>query len=157
MSDTIYTEWLASDDQGLWEQAYLNYVAAGKVAVDEWILEWLKNRIKLPASKDYSLFSPNELINEALMGVKIKLIVFSKVKDRILRLEVYRSGDYHPYYEISHSPDALNSRFESIGNPIIDTPNYRCWEEYLFYKLFSEILFDEGGLDAIIEGVHSHH
>jgi hypothetical protein len=40
-----------------------------------------------------------------------------------------------------------------VGNPIIDSVNYRKWEEFLLYKMLSEILLEHGGLDAIATGI----
>lgn len=150
-------EYMASDDAALWEEAYHKFISAGLSGIDEWLLFWLNYRIKLPVSLDYSIFKANEPLDAVLMGIRTKLSLFHLGKERILRAELYRQGDYHPYFECEKCPDSLNKRFESVGNPMIDKPNYRKWEEFLFYKLLSEILFDENCLDAFIEGIRKHH
>jgi hypothetical protein len=152
-----YHKYLSSSKPELWEQAYLSYVAQGKVSIDEWVLDWLWYRIQMPDTKEYSIFTPQNIIYANLMGIQVGLIVYHQSKERFVELQLFKSGDFHPYFEFANKADAQNNRFESVGNPIIDTPNYRWWEEYLFFKLTSEILFEHKGLDAIIEGVRRHY
>src|SRR5690606_4950322 len=125
-----YQAWLASDDPALWEQTYLHYVTRGVVSIDEYVLDWLSHRVELPASKEYSIFSPNVLVDTALLNVRVKLGTQSQGKTRYVYMMVWTDGELHPGFEYLHEPDEENKRFESIGNPFIDGPNYRIWEEY---------------------------
>jgi hypothetical protein len=157
MDDNIYKTYLESDDPSLWEQLYVEFVSRGRVSIDEWILDWMWERISLPESEDYSIFSPNKVIDANLMGVKVELSTLHQKKVRYVRLALSQHGSLHPDFEYFHQPNETNKRFESVGNPFIDTPNYRWWEEYLFFSLTSEILFQHGGLDAFVELLRKHH
>ncbi len=157
MDEQLYQECIDSNDPGLWEQLYMEFVTKGIVNIDQWILDWMWARTQLPESQDYSIFSPHKVIDAALVGVKVELMTMHQKKVRYVRLALSQSGSLHPDFEYVHQPDSLNQRFESVGNPFIDTPNYRWWEEYLFFKLSSEILFDHGGLDAFVELLRKHH
>ncbi len=68
-------------------------------------------------------------------------------------MNCWSGEELYPYFEYTQDPDHKNIRFESVGNPIIDSVNYRKWEEFLLYKMLSEILLEHGGLDAIATGI----
>ena len=157
MDENIYKTYLESDDPSMWEQLYMQYVSRGQLSIDDWIMDWMWARMELPESKDYSIFSPHKVIDANLIGVKVELSTLHQKKVRYVRLALSQHGSLHPDFEYYHQPDELNKRFESVGNPFIDTPNYRWWEEYLFYGLTSEILFKYGGLDAFVELLRRHH
>jgi hypothetical protein len=148
-----FEEHMNSGKAEYWEKAYFEFVCNGSVGIDEWILHWFWNNIKFPKSKEYSIFSPNIFINSTLLNVKIQLSSFHQGKNRYLKMSCLNNSDYYPFFEFNHSPDEMNNRFESVGNPMIDNINYRSWEEYLVYKLLTEILFENGGMDAIVEGI----
>lgn len=152
----IYKSLLESDDAASWEQAYLTYVTNGKVNIDEYVLDWIMARFQIPESEEYSIFTPHIIVDGALLNVRIKIETQYQGKSRFVQVLVWTRGELNPGFECLHEPDAANSRFESIGNPQIDTPNYRKWEEYLLVKLSHEVLFEKGGLDAIIEAIHRH-
>lgn len=149
-----YHEWLASEDQANWEEAYLKYVNRGQLGIDDLVLDWLWHRIQFPESKEYSIFSPHLMVDAALVNVQLKLGSFHQDKVRYVRMEVFNQGSLHPDFEVTAVPESQDKRFPSVGNPFIDEPNYRWWEEYLFFKLTAKALHDLGGLDAIIEAIH---
>jgi hypothetical protein len=148
-----FETWLSTDDAAYWEKTYYEHVLNSTVGVDEWILHWIWNNIKIPTSKEFSIFSPNMLTNKTLMKVKIEISCFHQGKTRYLKMCCYNENEFYPYYEITNAPDTTNFRFESVGNPLIDTVNYRLWEELLLFKLLSEILLEHGGIDALAEGI----
>lgn len=157
MDENVYQSYIESNDPSLWEQIYMEFVSKGQVSIDEWILDWMWARIQLPESEDYSIFSPNKIMEANLMGVKVELSTLHQKKVRYVRLALSQHGSLHPDFECYHQPDEENKRFESVGNPTIDTPNYRWWEEFLFFKLTHEILFDQAGVDAFVELLRRHH
>jgi len=137
----------------MWEKAYLEFVREGLVGIDKWILLWFWNNIMIPESREYSIFSPNVAIDKNLLNVHIKLGCFHQNRSRFIRICFWTDEDIYPYFDVSQEPDQLNSRFESVGNPIIDSVNYRGWEEYLLYRMIAELLLEKGGIDAIVEGI----
>lgn len=151
-----YKVWLSTEDSALWEHAYLDYVTHGIVSIDEYVIDWIGERIKIPESQDYSIFAANVILDAVLLNIQVQIGTQYQGRNRFVYMMLWTSGSLHPSFEYIHEPDEANSRFESIGNPSIDTHNYRIWEEYLFMKLSSEILFEKGGLDAIIEAIHRH-
>jgi hypothetical protein len=146
-------DYISSDNSEIWEKAYFEIVKDGLVGIDEWIILWFWNNIRIPPSRDYSIFSPNVAIDKNLMNVHIRLACFHQNCSRYVRICCWSNEEFYPYFDITQEPDKLNMRFESQGNPIIDNINYRKWEEYLLFKMVAEILLEKGGIDAIVEGI----
>jgi len=145
--------YMSSGKPEFWERAYYEFVLEGKAGIDDWIFLWFWHNIKIPESKEYSIFSPNAPINNSLLNIKIQLACFHQGKKRYLKMNCWSGEELYPYFEYTQDPDHKNIRFESVGNPIIDSVNYRKWEEFLLYKMLSEILLEHGGLDAIATGI----
>lgn len=149
--------YILSDNPEIWEKAYYEFVKEGLVGIDEWILLWFWNNIKIAESRDYSIFSPNIAIDKNLLSVHIKLGCFHQNKSRFVRICCWSNEEIYPYFDITQEPDKMNMRFESMGNPFIDNVNYRNWEEYLLFKMIAEILIEKGGINAIAEGIRRKH
>ncbi len=151
-----YLQLIQSDEPMHWEESYLSYVTSGQVGIDEWVLDWIANRFCFPESQEYSIFSPNVLIDNALLNVRFLVNTRHQGRNRYLYVAILQTGDLHPTFEYLTEPNPENQRFESVGNPLIDTPNYRIWEEYLACSLLAEALFEQKALDAFIEAIHRH-
>ena len=146
-------KWLITDDAAYWEKIYYDYILNASIDFEEWIFQWFWSNLKLPTSKEFSIFSPNIPVNKNLMKVRIELNCFHQGKTRYLNMSCFNENEFYPYFEYTQSPDTTNIRFESVGNPIVDSINYRLWEEFLFFKLLSEILIEHGGIAAVASGI----
>lgn len=147
---------LASADSADWERAYQGYVQSGKIAIDDWLLQWLWERVVWP-SKDYSIFYPgNVLIKSSLLGVQIQVTLGDVNKRRYVQLKLFKSNPYHPDFLENAEVSEAEWRFPAIGNPFIDQPNYERWEKLLFCKLLNLVLTERKGLERLIEMMRRH-
>ncbi|MCP4438103.1 MAG: hypothetical protein GY810_04095 [Aureispira sp.] len=149
----MLAEYLKVKDPGQWESSYREHVQRGEVAIDDWVWWWLWHQINWPG-KDFSVFHQGVITEIKLMDINIRLVLGHENKMRFVELIVYSQNEYHPDFHHKQLVDPEQWRFPSIGNPAVDKPNYRWWEEYLFCKLYSQILIDHNGLDHIIEQLH---
>lgn len=146
-------EYLKVKDPSLWEESYRAHVQSGRVAIDNWVLWLLWYQIDWPGV-EYSVFYQGVITQIKLMDIHINVNIGHEEKMRFVELTVYSQNEYHPDFQHKQLVSEETWRFPSIGNPTIDKPNYRWWEEYLFCKLYSLILFEFGGLDHLIEQLH---
>lgn len=144
-------ESLQQKDPAYWEAAFRDFVQNGSVAIDDFLWQWLWNRITW-SNEDYSLFYNKEpLLKANLFGVTITITVGDENKRRFVEVSLFESNPYHPDFEEIVAVKKHAARFSSIGNPYIDEPNYQFWEKALFCKLVNTALEERKGLDFLIE------
>jgi len=142
---------LKKEDPAYWEEAFRDFVQKGIVAIDDFLWQWLWNRITW-ANKDYSLFyNKKPLVKANLFGVTITIMVGDENKRRFVEVSLFESNSYHPDFEEIVAVGKHEWRFSSIGNPYLDEPNYQFWEQALFCKLVNIALEERKGLDFLIE------
>lgn len=144
-------ELLQKEDPAYWEAAFRDFVQNGTVAIDDFLWQWLWNRITW-SNGDYSLFYNKEpLLKASLFGVTITITVGDENKRRFVEVSLFESNPYHPDFEEIVAVKKHAARFSSIGNPYLDGPNYTFWEQALFCKLVNIALEERKGLDFLIE------
>ena len=144
---------LKDKDPSSWEIAYRDYVQNGRAAIDDFLWSWIWYRIEWP-EVDYSLFNKdNVYIKCNFLGINILVHTGDDNQRRFVRIAMYESNPYHPDFETIEQVSEEAWRFESIGNPFIDRPNYKWWEQMLFCKLLRQGLDDRKGLDFLIEQI----
>ncbi|CAA6829103.1 MAG: Unknown protein [uncultured Aureispira sp.] len=144
-------ELLQKEDPAYWEAAFRDFVQNGTVAIDDFLWQWLWNRITW-SNGDYSLFYTKEpLLKASLFGVTITITVGYENKRRFVEVSLFESNPYHPDFEEIVAVKKHAARFPSIGNPYLDGPNYTFWEQALFCKLVNIALEERKGLDFLIE------
>ena len=144
-------ESLQQKDPAYWEAAFRDFVQNGSVAIDDFLWQWLWNRITW-SNGDYSLFYNKEpLLKANLFGVTVTITVGDENKRRFVEVSLFESNPYHPDFEEIVAVKKYEARFSSIGNPYIDEPNYQFWEKALFCKLVNTALEERKGLDFLIE------
>lgn len=141
---------LSQQDPGVWEHSYRAHVLQGNIADEVWIETWLEQRMTMP-SKQYSIFNSALPIIEA-QWLETHLLVEANAegKERLVNVQIFGQNPYQPDFQATIPVANHERRFYSIGNPFIDEPNYRLWEELLFAKLLSAALYEEKGLDFLI-------
>ncbi len=145
-------EQLLADNNSLsWEIAFRDYVQSGKVAVDDWLWQWLWCRLNWP-DENFSLFyKGNILLDASLFGVNIIIETGDINQRRYVQIKIYEANPYHPDFLELAQVGEWEWRFPSVGNPYLDEPNYKQWEKLLFCKLTNLILEHKKGLDFLIE------
>ncbi len=144
---------LSQNNPSAWEHSLKETVYKDLLAINDWLNCWLLCRINWP-NTDYSLFySGTVIIESSLLGTHIQLKSGDKHKRRFLKLILYKDNPYHPDFEATAEIAAHEWRFPSIGNPYIDEPNYKKWEQLVFAKLFHQLLQEHHGMDFFIESI----
>lgn len=144
-------EILQKEDPAYWEAAFRDFVQNGTVSIDDFLWQWLWYRVTW-SNGDYSLFyNKKPLLKANLFGVSITITVGDENKRRFVEVSLFESNPYHPDFEEIVAVEKHESRFSSIGNPYIDEPNYKFWEQALFCKLVNIALEERKGLDFLIE------
>jgi len=144
-------ELLKKENPAHWEAAFRDFVQNGNVAIDDFLWQWLWNRIAW-TNDDYSLFYNKEpLLKANIFGVTITITVGDEKKKRFVEVSLFESNPYHPDFEEIVVVGEHEWRFSSIGNPYLDEPNYKFWEQALFCKLVNIALEERKGLDFLIE------
>lgn len=144
-------ELLQKEDPAHWEAAFRDFVQHGTTPVDDFLWQWLWSRITW-TNDDYSLFYNKEpLLKANIFEVTITITVGYENKRRFIEVSLFESNPYHPDFEEIVAVGKHEWRFSSIGNPYIDEPNYKFWEQALFCKLVNIALEERKGLDFLIE------
>lgn len=144
-------EILQKEDPAYWEAAFRDFVQNGSVSIDDFLWQWLWYRVTW-SNGDYSLFyNKKPLLKANLFGVSITITVGDENKRRFIEVSLFENNPYHPDFEEIVAVEQHESRFSSIGNPYIDEPNYKFWEQALFCKLVNIALEERKGLDFLIE------
>lgn len=144
-------ELLQKENPAHWEAAYRDFVQNGTTPVDDFLWQWIWNRITW-TDDDYSLFYNKEpLLKAHLFEVTITITVGHENKRRFIELSMFESNPYHPDFEEIVAVGKHEARFSSIGNPYLDEPNYKFWEQALFCKLVNTAFEERKGLDFLIE------
>jgi hypothetical protein len=144
-------ELLQKEDPAYWEAAFRDFVQNGSVPIDVFIWQWLWYRVTW-SNGDYSLFYNKEpLLKANLFGLSISITVGDENKRRFIEMSMFESNPYHPDFEEIVAVKKHAARFSSIGNPYLDEPNYKFWEQALFCKLVNIALEERKGLDFLIE------
>ncbi len=144
-------ELLQKEDPAHWEVAFRDYVQSGKVAIDNFLWQWLWERVTW-SEEAYSLFYNNApLVKANIFGITVTITVGDQNKRRFVNVSLFESNPYHPDFEEFVIVDDKEWRFSSIGNPYIDEPNYKFWEKALFCKLVNVAFEERKGLDFLIE------
>lgn len=142
---------LADNNPASWEIAFRDFVQSSRIAIDDWLWQWLWCRIKWP-NKDYSLFYHENILVEAeLLGLTVLVKVGDNKQRRYVQVSLFKNNPYHPDFDELIQVSEKAWRFSSIGNPYLDEPNYRWWEKMLFCKLLNIGLEERKGLDFLIE------
>ena len=142
---------LAQNDSEAWERSLKDTIQEDAFDLEDWIYVWIYHRLQWPDS-DFSLFYTNTILMEAsIKGLTIRLKSGDTNKRRWLILSIYKDNPYHPDYEEKAQVSPEEWRFPSVGNPYIDEPNFKVWEQMLFAKLFSTLLIKQKGLEFLIE------
>lgn len=146
-----WREFLAQANPASWEESYRKHVLTGVIGDAEWWYMWLWNRLVLP-NEQYSLFNTKEpIIRVEWIGTMIEVKASYEGKNRLVLMRVFGDNPYHPDIEYEAQVTPEERRFPSVGNPFIDEPNYRQWEEWLLVKLFHNILEQQKGLSFLID------
>lgn len=144
---------LQDKENASWEIGFRDYVHTGKVAIDDFLWEWLYERIEWP-DEDFSIFSKDNIyVQTNFLGVNIVIRTGDENQRRFVHTAMFVSNAYHPDFEVTAQVTEAEWRFPSVGNPYIDAPNYRWWEQLLFCKLLRRTFEDEQGLDFLIEQI----
>lgn len=145
---------LLQDNQpASWEIGFQEYVRTGRVAIDDFLWEWLYERIEWP-DKEYSIFNKDNIyVQTNFLGVNITIRTGDIRQRRFVHTAMFVSNAYHPDFEVTAQVEENKWRFPSVGNPFIDEPNYRWWEQMLFCKLLRQTFEDHKGLDFLIEHI----
>lgn len=147
-----WKEELQKQEPSAWEKSFRTVVVQESiVAIDDWLLQWLWERIEWP-ERQYSLFkSGNVLLDAAIFQVRIVVEVGHEAKKRYIHVRFFEGNPYHPDFEEWLEVSQQEWRFPSFGNPFLDEPNYEFWEKMLFCKLLHQALEEKKGLDFLIE------
>lgn len=146
-----WREYLKQTNPASWEDSYRKHVLTGVIGDEEWWYTWLWHRLMLPG-KQYSLFNAEQPVIQAeWIGTVIEVQTNYEGKQRFVIMRIFGDNPYHPDMEYYAEVTKEEQRFPSVGNPFIDEPNYRQWEQWLLAKLFHHILDHQKGLSFLID------